>query len=90
VVVAFLYRLILCWIDLSEIFLEGVVFGLFRGRGESSEVLRLRGELVRERQVCDFLYSAIVDDVNDGQSDLLFQAMDAYVKHRGDKIVGRQ
>ncbi len=66
------------------------MFGLFRGRGVSLEVFRLNAELVRERQVCDFLYSAIVDDVNDGQSDLLFEAMDAYVRHRGDKIVGRQ
>lgn len=66
------------------------MFGLFRDRGVSSEVLRLNGELVRERQIADFLYSAIVDDVNGGQSDLLFEAMDAYVRHRGDKIVGRQ
>jgi len=65
------------------------VFGLFRDRGVSSEVLRLNAELVRERQVSDFLYSAIVDDVNGGSSNLIFEAMDAYVRHRGDKIVGR-
>jgi hypothetical protein len=65
------------------------VFGLFRGGGDSSEVLRLNAELARERQVADFLYSAIVDDVNGGSSHLVFEAMDAYVRHRGDKIVGR-
>ena len=65
------------------------MFGFFRGRGESLEVIQLRSELVRERQVCDFLYSAILDSSDDGESDLLFQAMDAYIKHRGSKIVGR-
>lgn len=65
------------------------LFGLFRGGGDSSEVLRLNAELARERQIADFLYSAIVDDVNGGSSHLVFEAMDAYVRHRGDKIVGR-
>lgn len=65
------------------------LFGLFRGGGDSLEVLRLNAELARERQVADFLYSAIVDDVNGGSSHLVFEAMDAYVRHRGDKIVGR-
>ena len=65
------------------------LFGLFRGSGDSSEVLRLNAELARERQIADFLYSAIVDDVNGGSSHLVFEAMDAYVRHRGDKIVGR-
>jgi hypothetical protein len=61
------------------------VFG-FLSR-DSSDLLRVRAELLAERELCELLHASVINPEDDS---LAFLALDAYAKNRGGKIVGRQ
>jgi hypothetical protein len=62
------------------------IFGFARN-DDSSEVARLRAELIEERELSELLYKAVVS-IND--DSMAYLAIDAYARSRGGKIVGRQ
>ena len=62
------------------------IFGFARN-DDSSEVARLRAELIEERELSELLYKAVVSVDDDS---VAYLAIDAYARSRGGKIVGRQ